>query len=73
MTSTGPQSSRDRVRAYRERLRTQGLRPIQIWVPDVNSPEFRDAAHRESLPIAQRSAEEDEQQFIESITDPDAL
>ena len=26
-------SSRDKVRAHRQRLRRQGLRPIQIWVP----------------------------------------
>ena len=34
MTDTG---SRRRVRAHRERLRAQGLRPVQIWVPDVNA------------------------------------
>ena len=28
------QSSRDRVRAHRERLRARGLRPIQFWVPE---------------------------------------
>ena len=30
--------SRIKVREHRERLREQGLRPIQIWVPDVRSP-----------------------------------
>ena len=30
-----PESSRDKVRAHRERLSKRGLRPIQIWVPDV--------------------------------------
>ncbi len=30
-------SSKTKVRAHRERLRRQGLRPIQIWVPDVRS------------------------------------
>ncbi|HWZ67422.1 MAG TPA: antitoxin MazE family protein [Stellaceae bacterium] len=39
--------SRDKVRAYRERLRRQGLRPVQIWVPDVRSPGF-------AAPIASR-------------------
>ena len=32
--------TRDRVRAHRERLRAKGLRPLQIWVPDVASPAF---------------------------------
>ncbi|MGH3545049.1 MAG: antitoxin MazE-like protein, partial [Mycobacteriales bacterium] len=26
------------MRAHRRRLREQGLKPIQIWVPDVNAP-----------------------------------
>ena len=28
------------MRDYRARLRKQGLRPIQIWVPDQDQPEF---------------------------------
>jgi len=32
--------SRDKLRAHRKQLRQQGLRPIEIWVPDVNSPVF---------------------------------
>ena len=41
-----------KVRDYRERLRRQGLRPIQIWVPDVRSQAFRSEAHRQSLSVA---------------------
>ena len=37
--------SRRRVRAHRERLRAQGLRPVQIWVPDVNAEGFAAEAH----------------------------
>src|SRR2546429_5434790 len=33
-------SSGDKVRAHRKRLRQQGLRAIQIWVPDMRSPAF---------------------------------
>ncbi len=62
-------SSRDKVRAHRERLRRQGLRPIQIWVPDVRSPEFAKEAHRQSLAIANSSQEKDDQAFIDSISD----
>jgi len=28
------------MKAYRDRLRRQGLRPVQIWVPDQRSPRF---------------------------------
>ncbi len=63
------QSSRDRVRAYRDRLRQQGLRPIQIWVPDTRSPEFAAEAHRQSLMVARSPHAEDDQAFVDSISD----
>jgi len=62
-------SSRDKVRAHRERLRRQGLRPIQIWVPDVRSPQFAREAHRQSLAIANSPQEKDDQAFIDSLSD----
>ena len=64
-----PKPSRDKVRAYRERLRKQGLRPIQIWVPDVRSPEFAAEAHRQSMAIAQSAHAEDDQAFVDAISD----
>lgn len=66
-------SSRDKVRAYRQRMRAQGLRPVQIWVPDTSSPEFAAEAHRQSLLIANSPTEADDQAFVNSITDPDAF
>ena len=65
---TQSKSSRDKVRAHRERLRLQGLRPIQIWVPDVRSPEFAAEAHRQSLAVANSSQEKDDQDFIDAIS-----
>jgi len=52
-----------RVRAHRQRLREQGLRLIQIWVPDVRSPQFAEQAHRQSLAIASSRHEADAQAF----------
>jgi hypothetical protein len=43
---TRSKSSRNKVRAHRRRLREQGLRPIQIWVPDMRSPSFAAEARR---------------------------
>jgi len=63
------QSSREKVRRHRERLRRQGLRPIQIWVPDVRSPSFLSQAHRQSLSIAQSAMEAEDQGFIDSVSD----
>jgi Antitoxin MazE-like len=68
-TSTRP--SRDKVRAHRERLRQQGLRPIQIWVPDVRSSAFKAEAHRQSLAVAQSPHENEDQAFIDAISDRD--
>jgi hypothetical protein len=59
-------SSRDKVRAHRERLRRQGLPPIQIWVPDVRSADFAAAAHRQSLAVANRPHARDIQDFIDA-------
>ena len=41
----------ERVGRYRDRLRAQGLRPVQIWVPDTRSPHFVEECRRQSLLI----------------------
>ena len=66
-SSIPPKSSKERVRRHREKLRSQGLRPIQIWVPDVRSPEFAEQAYRDSLAIANSPFEKDDQDFIDSL------
>ena len=65
---TRPKPSREKVRAYRERLRSQGLRPIQIWVPDVRSPAFTAEAHRQSAAIAGSPHAEEDQAFIDAVS-----
>ena len=59
-------SSRVKVRKHRARLREQGLRPIQLWVPDVRSPAFRSEAHRQSAAIAARTHAFDDQAILTS-------
>jgi hypothetical protein len=61
-------STRDRVRQHRERLRRQGLRPVQIWVPDVRAPEFIAEAHRQSIVVATSEGEADDQAFVDAIS-----
>ncbi len=60
---------RDKVRRHRKRLREQGLRPIQIWVPDVRAPSFRDEAHRQSLAVARSDRSQEDQAFIDAVSD----
>jgi len=61
--------SRWRVRAHRERLRAQGLRPVQIWVPDVNAEGFAAEAHRQSRAVTASDAADDDQAFVDSISE----
>ena len=57
-----------RVREHRRRLRAQGLHPVQIWVPDVRSPEFTREAHRQSAAVAASPHIRDDQTFIDAIS-----
>ena len=69
MPSAKPLRSRDKVRAYRERFRRRGLRPIQLWVPDVRSRSFAREAHRQSLLVGTDVFEREEQAFVDAVTD----
>ena len=61
-------SSRGRVRDHRARLREQGLRPVQIWVPDVRAPGFAEEAHRQSRAVALSAVSADDQAFVDAIS-----
>jgi hypothetical protein len=50
--------SRDRVRQHRERLRQQGLRPI----------EFVREAHRQSVLVAASAQDVDDQAFVDATS-----
>lgn len=61
-------SVKKRVREHRRRLRAQGLRPVQIWVPDVRSPEFTGEAHRQAAAVAASEHAADDQAFIDALS-----
>lgn len=69
MPALRPKSSRIKVREHRERLRRQGLRPIQIWVPDIRAPAFRKEARRQSVAVAASSWATEDQAFIDALTE----
>jgi Protein of unknown function (DUF3018) len=71
VTASNPKPSRVKVREHRERLRGQGLRPIQIWVPDVRAPAFRSEAHRQSLAVAAGPHAYEDQAFIDAASSID--
>ncbi|HHW83671.1 MAG TPA: antitoxin MazE family protein [Actinomycetales bacterium] len=59
-----------RVSEYRRRMRARGLRPVQIWVPDVRSEQFAQEAHRQAAMVASSDRLSDDQEFIEAVTVP---
>jgi Protein of unknown function (DUF3018) len=61
-------SSRDKVRAHRVRLRAQGLRPVQVWVPDISARSFVTAAHKQSRAVAVSRRGKADQAFIDAIS-----
>ena len=66
MNKPAPLSSRERVAKRRAALRAQGLRPKQIWVPDLRRPEIREQIRREAEAIAASDREADIR-FAEAI------
>jgi len=69
MPTTKSVTSRDKVRAHRARLRRRGLRPIQIWVPDVRSRAFAREAHRQSLRVGNSGLERKDQDFVDAVSE----
>ena len=62
---TGPQ----RVQKHRDRLRAQGMRPIQLWVVDVRSPEFARDANTQAAAVAASEQAAADQEFIDAVSD----
>ena len=47
-------STSEKTAKYREKLRSQGLRPVQIWVPDTRSKTLAEEVRRQSLRVSQK-------------------
>jgi hypothetical protein len=47
-------STSEKTAKYRERLRAQGLRPVQIWVPDTRSETLAEEVRRQSLRVSRK-------------------
>ncbi len=68
-TSEQNAGTRKRMRAYRARLRQAGLRPVQIWVPDVRMPRIAVEARRQSLLAVHHASEAAALRFIDDAAD----
>jgi hypothetical protein len=58
-------SSASRVQKHRDALRADGLRPVQLWVPDTRSPGFAQECQRQSAMLLQDPAEAKEIRWAE--------
>ena len=56
----------ERVQRRRDALRAQGLRPVQIWLPDVRKPGFDEECRRQARIVAASDrADDDLMQFLD--------
>jgi hypothetical protein len=57
-----------RVRKHREKMKAAGLKPVTIWVPDVNAPGYREEIAR-AIEIIKNSP--GEKAILEELSDVD--
>ena len=56
---TRPFPPRERIARHRASQRARGLRPVVLWLPDVNAPCYRAQLAVECRQLAQLTPEED--------------
>lgn len=62
-------NSAQKMRQYRNRLRASGLRPIQLWVPDIRSQKIIDEVRKQSIRVSSDSQESRIMDIVESVMD----
>ena len=63
-----PATSAQRVARRRAALRAQGLRPVQIWVPDTRAAGFaKECARQAAIADAANRADPELSQFEEAV------
>lgn len=64
-----PLTNAERTARRRAKLRAQGLRPKQFWLPDINDPKFIAEARRQSRLAAESADAKEVQQFLDFCFD----
>ena len=62
-------SSAPRVQRHRAQLKAQGMRPVQLWVPDTRSADFAAECRRQSALLATDPLERETLDWIEQVAD----
>jgi hypothetical protein len=68
-TKTKPRTPQQRMAARRERLRAQGLRPVQHWMPDLRDPKVRADICRQAKLMARHPENDAIDAWIEAAYD----
>lgn len=66
-------SSAARTRAYRERMRAQGLKPVTIWTDDLSDPAVVARWQEQSRALANDPSELEAIEWIEASMAEDGL
>lgn len=66
-----PRSPRQRMAARRERLRAQGLRPVQHWVPDLRDPSILKEIRREGTMLSRHPENKAIDDWLDTVRDPE--
>lgn len=62
--------AKQKVSAYRRRLREQGLRPVQLWVPDLRDPAIREQLKEEARRVRHHPSTAEGEAFVDAaLTD----
>lgn len=64
-----PKTAKERMQARRDRLRAQGLRPVQHWVPDLRDPKVLADLRRQGKLMAQHPENDEIDAWIEQVCD----
>jgi hypothetical protein len=62
-----PRTPQQRMAARRDRLRAQGLRPVQHWVPDLRDPKVRADLRRQAKLMARLPENDAIDGWIEAV------
>uniref|UniRef100_Q07TE9 DUF3018 family protein n=1 Tax=Rhodopseudomonas palustris (strain BisA53) TaxID=316055 RepID=Q07TE9_RHOP5 len=62
---------RESMAARQQRLRAQGLRPVQHWVPDQRNPKVLAELRREGAMLAKHPDNDAIDDWLEKVRDPD--
>jgi hypothetical protein len=66
---TKPKTPRERMAARRQRLRAQGLRPVQHWVPDLRDPKVLADLRRQGRLMARHPENAEIDAWLEHLYD----